>query len=31
MLIEGLPHESVFSFLDKKNKEAKQNMLEYYY
>jgi len=31
MLIEGLPHESVFSFLDKKNKESKQNMLEYYY
>ncbi|WOF17186.1 RNA-processing protein [Methanoplanus sp. FWC-SCC4] len=31
MIIEGLPHESVFSYLDKKKKEAKTNMLEYYY
>jgi ribosomal RNA assembly protein len=31
MLIEGIPHESVFAFLDKKKKEAKQDMLSYYY
>ncbi len=31
MIIEGLPHESVFAFLDKKKKEAKANMIEYYY
>jgi ribosomal RNA assembly protein len=31
MLIEGVPHESVFAFLDKKKKEAKQNMISYYY
>ena len=31
MLLDGLPHESVFSYLDKKKKEAKQEMLEYYY
>jgi len=31
MLIEGLPHASVFSYLDRKKKEAKANILEYYY
>ena len=31
MLIEGVPHESVFAFLDKKKKEAKQDMISYYY
>ncbi|MDD3978134.1 KH domain-containing protein [Methanomicrobium antiquum] len=31
MLIEGISHESVFSYLDKKKKEAKTNILEYYY
>ena len=31
MLIEGIPHESVFAFLDKKKKEAKQDMISYYY
>ncbi|MBP2133262.1 ribosomal RNA assembly protein [Methanomicrobium sp. W14] len=31
MLIEGIPHESVFSYLDRKKKEAKTNILDYYY
>jgi ribosomal RNA assembly protein len=31
MLLDGLPHESVFAYLDKKKKEAKQEILEYYY
>lgn len=31
MLIEGIPHESVFAFLDKKKKEAKQDIISYYY
>jgi ribosomal RNA assembly protein len=31
MLIEGVPHENVFAFLDKKKKESKQNMISYYY
>jgi len=31
MLIEGVPHENVFAFLDKKKKEAKQDMISYYY
>jgi ribosomal RNA assembly protein len=31
MLLEGLPHETVFSFLDRKKKEAKTDILEYYY
>ncbi len=31
MLLEGLPHESVYAFLDKKRKEAKQDILDYYY
>ncbi|MDD1718605.1 MAG: KH domain-containing protein [Methanoregulaceae archaeon] len=31
MLIKGVPHESVFSFLEKKKREAKQDMLSYYY
>ena len=31
MLVEGLPHATVFSFLDRKRKEQKANMFEYYY
>ena len=31
MLVEGVPHENVFAFLDRKKKEAKQDMLGYYY
>jgi ribosomal RNA assembly protein len=31
MLIEGVPHENVFAFLDRKKKEAKQDLLGYYY
>ncbi len=31
MLIQGVPHENVFAFLDKKKKEAKQDMISYYY
>ncbi|ADN37564.1 KH domain protein [Methanolacinia petrolearia DSM 11571] len=31
MLIEGMPHESVFTYLDKKKKEAKANIFDYYY
>ncbi|KUG20020.1 putative rna-binding protein [hydrocarbon metagenome] len=31
MLIQGVPHEHVYAFLDKKKKETKQEMLEYYY
>lgn len=31
MLIRGVPHEAVYSFLDKKKKEAKIDILGYYY
>jgi len=31
MLIGGAPHEAVFSFLEKKRREAKRDMLGYYY
>ncbi|MBN1167741.1 MAG: RNA-processing protein [Methanospirillaceae archaeon] len=31
MLITGAPHEAVFSFLEKKRREAKRDMLGYYY
>ncbi len=31
MLLEGSPHEAVFSYLEKKRQDAKQDMLEYYY
>lgn len=31
MLINGVPHETVFSFLDRKKREAKQDLLTYYY
>jgi ribosomal RNA assembly protein len=31
MLIEGVPHENVFAFLDRKKKEQKQDMISYYY
>jgi len=30
MLIQGVPHETVYAFLDRKKKEARQEMLEYY-
>lgn len=31
MLLEGTPHEAVFSFLDRKRKEAKFDVIDYYY
>lgn len=31
MLLSGVPHETVFSFLDKKKREAKEDMIDYYY
>lgn len=31
MLIKGVSHESVYSFLEKKKRELKQDMLNYYY
>jgi ribosomal RNA assembly protein len=31
MLIEGAPHEAVFSYLEKKRQESRQNMIDYYY
>ncbi len=31
MLVEGVPHEHVFAFLERKRREAKQDMLSYYY
>jgi len=31
MLIEGAPHEAVFSYLEKKRQDARQNMVDYYY
>jgi ribosomal RNA assembly protein len=31
MLIEGVPHENVFAFLDRKKKESRQDMISYYY
>ena len=31
MISRGVPHEAVFAFLDKKKKEAKQDMVIYYY
>jgi len=31
MLIQGIPHEAVFAFLERKKREAKQNMIDYYY
>jgi ribosomal RNA assembly protein len=31
MLVSGVPHENVFAFLDRKKKEAKQDMISYYY
>jgi ribosomal RNA assembly protein len=30
MLVNGVPHETVYSFLDKKKRESKQNIIEYY-
>ncbi len=31
MLVNGVPHETVFSFLEKKKREAKQDLVQYYY
>ncbi|NLX50416.1 MAG: RNA-processing protein [Methanospirillum sp.] len=31
MLLRGVPHESVFAYLDRKRKEAKADMISYYY
>ena len=31
MIIKGVSHESVFSFLEKKRRELKQDMISYYY
>jgi len=31
MLVEGMPHATVFSYLERKRKEQKTNMFEYYY
>jgi len=31
MLLEGSPHEAVFSYLEKKRQDAKQDMIDYYY
>jgi ribosomal RNA assembly protein len=31
MLLSGVPHETVFSFLDRKKREAKQDLLGTYY
>jgi ribosomal RNA assembly protein len=31
MLLSGVPHETVFSFLDRKKREAKQDLLGAYY
>jgi ribosomal RNA assembly protein len=31
MLINGVPHETVYSFLEKKRREEKENILDYYY
>ena len=31
MLVNGIPHETVYSFLDKKRREMKQDMISYYY
>ena len=31
MLIKGVSHESVFSFLEKKKRESKRDMISYYY
>lgn len=31
MLINGVPHETVYSFLEKKRRAEKENILDYYY
>lgn len=31
MLINGVPHEAVYAFLDKKKREAKQDLVKYYF
>jgi ribosomal RNA assembly protein len=31
MILKGIPHEAVYSFLERKKREAKQEMLDYYY
>ncbi|MCX6693502.1 MAG: KH domain-containing protein [Methanomicrobiales archaeon] len=31
MIIKGVPHETVFSFLEKKKRQSKEDMISYYY
>ncbi len=31
MLLKGIPHEAVYSYLERKKREAKENMIDYYY
>lgn len=31
MLLQGLPHDVVYAFLERKRREAKQNVIDYYY
>jgi ribosomal RNA assembly protein len=31
MILKGVPHEAVYSFLERKKREAKHEMLDYYY
>ncbi|MDD1679929.1 MAG: KH domain-containing protein [Methanomicrobiales archaeon] len=31
MLVNGVPHETVYSFLDKKKRESKQDLIAYYF
>ncbi|MDD1713128.1 MAG: KH domain-containing protein [Methanoregulaceae archaeon] len=31
MIIKGIPHETVYAFLERKKREAKQDMISYYY
>jgi ribosomal RNA assembly protein len=31
MLIQGLPHDVVYGYLERKRREAKQDMIDYYY
>jgi ribosomal RNA assembly protein len=31
MLIQGLPHEVVYGYMERKRREAKQDMIDYYY
>jgi len=31
MLLQGLPHEAVYAFMERKRRELKQDMIDYYY